>query len=91
MGEFACIAAPWAGEGGGPSTGERQRTGWGPESGENANRYQTWAEGVESGKNATQKIGMLTHPAAGPDRQMRKYHRVMLSLYAGFYNKGRDH
>ena len=64
--EFACIAAPWAGKGGGPSTGARQRSGWGPpESGVNANRDQNWAEVVESGKNATQEIRMLTHPAAG--------------------------
>ena len=60
-----------------------------PESEKNANRDQNWAERVESGKNATLEIGMLTHPAAGA--QMRKYHRVILSLYAGFYNKGRDH
>ena len=36
-----------------------------PESGEKANRDQNWAEVVESGKNATQEIGMLVHPAAG--------------------------
>ena len=28
--------------------------------------------------------------AFGPGRQMCKYHRVDLSLYAGFYNTRRD-
>ena len=32
-----------------------------PNQGENANREQNWVEVVESGKNATREIGMLTH------------------------------